>query len=76
MIGGAILSPYTTWSFWVYIAGGIVALDDIYQHHRQVEDPGYHSPVHRAYGVIYHKFEWIRNLNESVSDLIHNLRKK
>ena len=26
-----------------------VALDDIYQHHRQVKEPRYHSPVHNWY---------------------------
>jgi len=48
------------------VIGLYIALDDIYQHHRQVKeyDPCYHSPLHNLYGKYLYKFWIIRKLNE------------
>ena len=58
---------------YLFALGVYVAIDDIYQHHRQVLDPGYHSPVHNWYGRIY-KYKLVRYLNDKVSGFIHSLK--
>lgn len=68
-----VLSPCTTWSLWLYIVGALTALDDLYQHRRQVKDPGYHSPVHVLYGKYLYKFDAVKRLNEWVSSTIKRI---
>ena len=56
--------------------GLAVAVDDVYQHHRQVKDPAYHSPVHNWYGRTLYRYEWVKRLNEFVSKMIHRMGRK
>lgn len=45
------------WGFYseayVFAVGVYLLIDDIYQHHRQVDEPSYHSPVHNAFRFLY-----------------------
>jgi hypothetical protein len=38
---------------YVFIIGVYLLIDDIYQHHKQVDNPSYHSPVHNAFRFLY-----------------------
>jgi|SaaInl7_200m_RNA_FD_contig_21_1667912_length_790_multi_11_in_0_out_0_2 hypothetical protein len=64
--------------FGFYVTGlGIwTAIDDLYQHNRQVYeyDPLYHSPIHKWYGTTLWSFGWIRALNK-FSDWVFGLFK-
>ena len=37
----------------ILMACGLYLLDDTYQHHRQVWEPSYTSPVHNAFRFLY-----------------------
>jgi len=69
------LSPSTPWvccgsvSFWLYVIGALTALDDLYQHRRQVKEPEYHSPIHKMYGKYIYKLSIIQKLNSIADDL-------
>ena len=58
-----VLSSYTTWSLWMYMAGVVLFLDDLYQHIRQGREPEYHSPIHQIYGKYIYKFKTVQKLN-------------
>ena len=45
------------------VIGVLIALDDVYQHAKQVKNPDYHSPIHRAYGWFYQRSGLLRKLN-------------
>lgn len=40
-------------SIYVFSVGAYLFIDDIYQHHRQVDEPFYHSPVHNTFRFLY-----------------------
>ena len=68
---GGILAIVQILSFCISL---YVALDDIYQHHRQVEEPKYHSPVHYWYRETLGQYPFVIWLNRIVSNFIHNLK--
>jgi hypothetical protein len=37
----------------LFLVGLYLLIDDIYQHHRQVNETHYHSPVHNAFRFLY-----------------------
>lgn len=43
------------WCFALGMAGLLLAWDDIYQHWRQMREPEYRSPGHRAFQWAWHK---------------------
>jgi hypothetical protein len=45
------------------LIGGLLVLDDAYQHLRQVGEPGYESPLHQLYGRYLWPLPWVRSLN-------------
>ncbi len=47
----------------VFIIGALLSIDDLYQHHRQVDEPWYHSPVHNWYADTMYKYPVIRKIN-------------
>ena len=71
MLYGAYLMIWG--DFWAKIAGVFIFafgewlfLDDTDQHHRQVDNPGYHSPIHKWYVDNLYGFGFIKVLNELV----------
>ena len=54
---------------WLYVVGMVLVYDDLWQHHKQVQDPEYHSIIHQLYGRYLYKFSWIRKLNIMVDKL-------
>lgn len=62
--------------FYILMLGIWTAIDDLYQHHRQVKEysPLYHSPIHNWYGTTLWSFGWIRALNK-FSDMVFGLFK-
>jgi hypothetical protein len=78
--GWLLMAPASHWTrsddllvycvaYAVFCLGGYITLDDVYQHHRNVKHPEYHSPIHNFYGkYIYNGTGWmakaIRKLND------------
>lgn len=36
---------------WMWVVGLILAVDDLYQHHKQGKDKSYQSPINKLYGL-------------------------
>ena len=58
----------------VFLIGLYLFLDDVYQHHRQVEDPKYHSPVHVFIYDVLHLydnpvFRWLNKMLDKLFGL-------
>ena len=67
---GLIMLQFIAMYIWIY-----VALDDIYQHHRQVKEPQYHSPVHLWYvGYFYVDNSMIARAVRKIADFIDRKR--
>jgi len=49
------------WPLWVIasvaVIGAVTAMDDIIQHHIQVHDPSYRSPIHRIFEHLWLIFD-------------------
>ena len=50
-------------SYFLYVIGVVLFLDDLYQHWRQVKEPLYHSPIHVLYGRYLYNIPMIHKLN-------------
>lgn len=55
----------------IFLFGLYLFYDDfLLQHHRQVDDPDYHSPVHVWYVEELYTFGWIKKLNWLLDKLL------
>lgn len=69
-IGFVLGAPCIYFGWWIpAIIGLAVLTDDAYQHARQLKEPAYLSPLHRAYGWIYNRVAWVRALNRWADSL-------
>ena len=50
--------------------GVLIALDDLYQHYKQVEFPNYHSPIHQWYVRHLYKYRFVQWLNLIADNLL------
>ena len=60
---GYFLSTCFSYSLILYVIGVVLFVDDLYQHRRQVKQPGYNSPIHVLYVELLWRFDFIRSLN-------------
>ena len=71
-IGIMILALYTPFPLPIALLGAYISGDDVFQHHRQVKEPSYHSPLHRFYGKYIYKYRIIQYLNRIGDALCEN----
>lgn len=49
------------WPWWVlapvFALGAVLVIDDVVQHHIQVHDPSYRSPIHRIFAALWLIFD-------------------
>lgn len=57
-----------------FLIWGYVVRDDILQHHEQVENPEYHSPVHEWYGKTLYQYPLVRWINIKVDNFVNKMR--
>lgn len=55
--------------------GIYVIIDDIYQHHQQVDTPEYHSPVHNWYRGILSQYPLIKLAGQKLDLIIGKLKR-
>jgi hypothetical protein len=63
---GAALVIFTD-SFWLWLLGLFIALDDAVQHTIQETQPSYLSPLHKCYNWVYRLFpKWLQHLCDKI----------
>lgn len=60
----------------ILLLGLWCTIDDIYQHHMQVENPAYHSPIHVWYGKTLWQYKWVQKLDMAVNEFFRLFAKK
>lgn len=65
--------------FWgglvVHVIGAIIRDDDLYQHTRQIGEPGYHSPLHFVFGKYLYKYKIVKWLCAVMDNLFQKLKR-
>jgi hypothetical protein len=56
------------------LLGYYIARDDVLQHHEQVKNIKYHSPVHVWYGEHLYKYRVVRYVNRLADNIMSKLR--
>jgi len=72
LIAGIVLLVLSQWLLGAVLCalGLILIIDDLYQHHRQVDEPFYHSPLHQLYGKLLYHIPFVRWLNRQADDFM------